>query len=167
MRSFVVVSALALAACGGSGGSGLDEAGAGEAVEYGAHDFASGAEVDVESLRGRPVLLSSWASWCPPCERELPELERLHREEADELQVVVVNVDEEEVDHGDLAATIERHGLTMPIWRDASGSFLETFRGVGFPIHALLDADGRVAATWIGVIDPDGAAFRDALARVT
>ena len=160
----VVTAAVAVAALGacGSGASGDDR---GEVVEYGAVEFTSGVPVGVDELRGRPVLLSSWASWCPPCERELPELERLHRESGEELQVVVVNVDEEEVPHDDLAATVERHALTMPIWRDTTGSFADTFRGVGFPIHALLDTDGRLAATWIGVIAPDTDDFRDAVER--
>jgi cytochrome c-type biogenesis protein len=159
----VAVLAVPLVGCGGAEdpGSGGDA----EVVEYGAVEFDSGVSVDVEGLRGRPVLLSSWASWCPPCERELPELERLHRERGDELSVVVVNVDEEEVSHGDLAATVARHDLTMPIWRDTTGAFADTFRGVGFPIHALLDTDGRLAATWIGVIDPDTDDFLDAVDR--
>ena len=139
---------------------------AAEPLDYAAVDAATSAPVSLADLRGAPVLLAGWATWCPPCERELPELERLHREqtagdgaEGGGLRVVVVNVDEaaDEV----VTAAITEHGLTMPVWRDRRNRFGDVVGGVAFPVNALVDADGRLVQTWNGVLDVDDDEFRE------
>ncbi len=62
-------------------------------VEYAAVDQATGEPVDLSSLAGQPVLLTSWATWCGPCAEELPAIQRLYEERRDEgFEVVAVNV---------------------------------------------------------------------------
>ncbi len=135
-------------------------------LDYAAVDATTAVPVSLANLRGAPVLLAGWATWCPPCERELPELERLHREqdagdgpEGDGLQVVVVNVDD--VADDVVAAAITEHGLTTPVWRDRRNRFGDVVGGVAFPVNALVDADGRLVRTWNGVLDVDDDEFRE------
>lgn len=127
-----------------------------DTVQYRAADALTGRPVDLTDLRGRPVLLSSWATWCAPCRTELPALERLHRDRGDDgLLVVTVNIDSADADEAAVRAMADELGLTMTQWRDEQDTFTTTFKGIAIPMSVLLDPDGRVVETWHGPLDPD------------
>ena len=141
-----VLTAVLLSGCGSDG----TPAGP---VAYGARTFDGDAAVSVESLRGNPALLTSWATWCSVCKTELPALERLFRETGPRgLQVVAVNVNAEGPSYA-VRRMASQAGLTMPIWSDPENAFTGTFRGVGVPTTVLLDGEGRVLHTWQGPLD--------------
>jgi cytochrome c-type biogenesis protein len=160
---------VALSLCAALAGACASSAGDGSVVEYAARDLRSDAPVDLESLRGAPVLLSTWATWCEPCKKEMPELQALWEERQDTaLQMVAVNVNASGPDERRIEPMAEDWGLTMAQWRDADNEFTSTFDGLGVPMTVLLDADGRVLETWHGAVDPDDddfvAAIDDAVA---
>lgn len=174
--SFVLAAALLLTACGRPAPDRADRT-----VEYGATRFVDARPVLLSALRGRAVLLASWATWCAPCERELPRLERLAQERSAEgLQVVAVNIDPASLAAQDIAAMLERlgidldppgaadadrHGIALAIWRDPDNRLGEQFGGFGVPFAVLIDRDGRVVERWNGALDPTGDAFVAALER--
>lgn len=160
IAAVAVLSALTAGACG------TDPEPSAVRVDYAATAFDSGAPVSLDELRGTPVLLSSWAMWCLPCKTELPELEAF-QQTRDDLDVVVVNVDTDDVSDSELRAEADDLGLTMPIWRDQDAVFVDVFRGVGFPTHALLDADGGVVSMWSGMIDFEDPEFLATIDDVT
>jgi thiol-disulfide isomerase/thioredoxin len=91
--------------------------------------------------RGRVVLLNLWATWCPPCQEEMPALERFARENAG--KVVVLGVDEGE--SAAAAGTYAReHGVTFPILVDEQQQYGRTYRGIGLPTSVIVGRDGRV-----------------------
>jgi thiol-disulfide isomerase/thioredoxin len=114
-----------------------------------------GAPFDLADLRGKVVVLNSWASWCPPCEAEMPAFVNLS-ETTDPNDVVVVglNVSDE------LAAAqafIEEMGMTFPSVSDPDGALLASIPGVppkSLPSTVILDRDGRIATRIIGATDP-------------
>lgn len=131
-------------------------------ISYSATDIATGKQVSLTELRGRPALLSSWATWCAPCRKELPELQALHEKQGDDgLQVVVVNVDSPDVTADAIAEMATTSGLTMPQWRDPEGEFTSTFKGFGIPMSVLIDADGRISKTWHGILRPNSPEVRE------
>lgn len=139
-----LVGLASLSACGGSSD---------DAVEYHATDMDTGDPVSVSSLRGDPVLLVSWATWCRQCDEELARLQAFATsDEADGVAIVAVNLDAASVDD-EIAAKIERHGLTVTQWRDRRNEFRRTFSAIGVPTTVLLDADGTMAGTFPGAID--------------
>lgn len=145
-----IVAALLLvsaAACAGPGRAGS------ERVTYRASDFRSGEAVSLAELRGRPVLMTSWATWCTECRTELPALQRFWKEHrGTDLAVVAVNVDGG--GGGRLArAMVEEFGLTMDLWVDSDGTFSSTFLALGVPATALVSADGALVRTWQGGAD--------------
>ena len=146
----LVVVAAVLGGCGGD-----DPA---VAPSFGAVEMSTGAEVGPETVRGVPTLLAAWATWCPPCERELPELEAaLPRFEAAGVGLVAVNVDAPTVEEDDVVAMLDRLAPSLDAWRDDDSSILTAFESTFMPFSALIDAEGRVIHTWNGAVDPDEA----------
>lgn len=140
--------AVLLAGCGGA----TSEAPA----AFSATALRTERAVSLADLRGRPALLTSWATWCLECRDELPRLEAYWRaRRADGLQVVAVNVDVTG-SRGRAVGMAERFGLSMPLWRDEDDAFTATFDGLGVPMTVLLDREGRVASVWQGVVDFTG-----------
>lgn len=137
-----------------------------EPVSYDAVDAVTGEKVSMADLRGRPAIIASWATWCVPCRKELPALERLHRAQGDDgVRVVIVNLDSAGDDDA-VAEFVERFDLTMTQWRDADDRFTPTFKGLGIPMSALVDRDGVIIERWYGALDPDEPTVADALRDV-
>lgn len=153
------------AAITGCGGSGVSAAGGPETsdvtspdaqpVSYEAVDAVTGENVSMLGLRGRPAIIASWATWCVPCRKELPALERLHRQQGEDgVQVVIVNLDSKGNDEA-VGEFVDRFGLTMSQWRDADDRFTPTFKGLGIPMSVLVDHEGVVVERWYGALDPE------------
>lgn len=139
-----VVVALTVA-CGGDDGG----------MEFTAVDLATGEERSVDDVHGSATLLAGWATWCVPCERELPALEAALPElEAGGVRVVAVNVDTARVAEGDVRAMIERLAPSLEAWRDEDSSLLGAYDSFLMPFSVLLDADGDVIRSWNGALDP-------------
>ena len=139
-----------------------------EAEPYAAVEFGTGDPVSVDEYPGQPVLLAGWATWCVPCERELPELDTfVDNRTDDDLVVVAVNVDKATVGGDDVEAMLQRLEVSLPVWRDPDGILLTQFGGSTMPFSVLLDRDGEVSKTWIGALDVDDDEFVAAIASVT
>lgn len=119
------------------------------------HRAIDGREVDSAALRGRVVVVEFFASYCEPCKRSLPALERLHRRERG-VAVVAIGEDESPAKTRSMAATF---GLTMPVLHDAGNVLAGRFRVDGLPSAFVVD--GRGLVRWVG-----GAAERGELRRV-
>ncbi len=161
LRIAVIATAAALAA-----GCGADDAPVAE--PYAAAMFGSGERVAVDELRGDAVLLAGWATWCIPCERELPELDAFAAIADADLRIIAVNVDHASVSDEAVAAMTERLAVSLPVWRDPDGALLTRFGGAMMPFSVLLDREGVPVRTWSGALDVDHedflAAVADALA---
>lgn len=153
-----------VASCGGDDADDTDV----PAEPYAAAVFGSGETVAVDELRGDAVLLAGWATWCVPCERELPELDAFAATADPDLRIIAVNVDNASVGDEAVAAMTDRLAVSLPVWRDPEGVLLTHFGGVMMPFAVLLDRDGVPVRTWTGAIDVDHvdflAAVDDALA---
>lgn len=111
------------------------------------HPLDGGSAVELESYRGRPVLISFWASWCGPCRVELPELQRLVAELQDhDLALVTVNVDT--IPRAG-AMFLKRHELQIPVFRVSQQELVRL--GIrSLPTNILLTPDGRPAQIYEG-----------------
>jgi peroxiredoxin len=107
-----------------------------------------GQTVSLAGLRGRVILLTFWATWCPPCKAEMPVFEQFHREFAAQgLRVVGINA-------GEGAAAIRAYAkelaLTFPLMLDPEGKIQVRYGVVGLPTTFLIGRDGRAVARAIG-----------------
>ena len=124
----------------------------------------AGGEVSLESLRGRVVLVNFWATWCKPCEDEMPAMERLYRRLAPqgfELLAVSVDTGTEEV-----AAFQERLGLSFPILLDPEKDVADAYQSFRFPETFLVDRDGTLVTRYIGPREWDSDAYRQRIERL-
>ncbi|MCG6949659.1 MAG: TlpA family protein disulfide reductase [Acidobacteria bacterium] len=104
-------------------------------------------QLDLESFRGRPVLMTFWASWCGPCRMELPELQKLAVELADEEFVLItINVDEHAVQG---ARFLQKYDIDVPVYRMDQGT-LRTLGLTAVPTNLLLDREGRPVQIYRG-----------------
>lgn len=111
-----------------------------------------------------PTLLNIWATWCGPCKREFPELERIHRaHSARGLRVVAVSIDLG--DDAPVAAFVRDHGATFTIGRDAGGTVQDRYQSIGVPESYLIGADGTLLWRHVGELPADDPDLRAALAR--
>ena len=115
------------------------------AIGYAAPQFTltalNGEEFDLSSLRGTPVVLNFWATWCPPCRAELPELQAAS--ERYEGQVAIIGVNQAET-AGAVAEAAEGIGLTFPIPLDRSGSVSRLYGVRSLPTTFFIDRDGVI-----------------------
>jgi thiol-disulfide isomerase/thioredoxin len=107
-----------------------------------------GQTVDLASLRGKVVVLNIWGSWCPPCRKEAPSLERVYQETRSQ-GVEFVGLNSKDSDAA--AKAFQRNfGVTYPSIVDADGVIQSRFRGrlaaAALPTTYIVDRDGNVAA---------------------
>ena len=108
-------------------------------------------EVALQELRRYPIVINFWASWCDPCRREAPELERTWRAERGRVLFLGVNQNDSAKD---ARAFIRRFGITYPSVREAGDATAIRWRVGGFPVTFFVTADGRVVAQTIGQLRP-------------
>lgn len=127
-----------------------------EAAASGAPSLAlpdlSGHVVDLARLRGRAVAVNFWASWCPPCRFEIPELSAYYRENHDRC-FEMLGVAEDSGGVGDVAAAAKAFGISYPVLVDPGGAVANRFGVTGLPHTVILDAHGRVRRVFEGAID--------------
>lgn len=117
------------------------------AVEYEWTD-ASGAVKSLADYKGKPVVLHFWASWCPPCRGEMPELQAWSNEHSD-VKLIVVTLDR---DIADAAAFLESKHLTFPALKGNMGAAQRL--GVrGLPTTIVIGPDSDIRKTHIGAVD--------------
>ena len=123
-----------------------------------------GAPVTLASLRGKPVVLNFWATWCVPCFEEHPVLQGTARRLGDKVRFVgVIYEDSEE----QVKSFLERQGASYPSLADPGARTAIAFGIFGVPETYFIDADGRIAAKQVGPLDEQTLAQKLALVGVT
>jgi peroxiredoxin len=126
----------------------------------------AGDTLALSSLRGAPVLLNLWATWCAPCRRETPYLQTLHERYRDRgLRVVGVTVDT----RGAASAVrdfLDEFGVTYTILEDPDMVSMDRYAVIGLPATFLLDREGVIRHVVTGPVAEGNRSFHDALERL-
>jgi peroxiredoxin len=113
--------------------------------------------VDLDSLSGKVVLVNFWATWCKPCEDEMPAMERLYQTlSGSGFELIAISVDDDRALVESFAA---RLGLSFPILLDPSQDAARAYQTFRFPESLLVDRDGVVVERYIGSKDWDAPAY--------
>jgi thiol-disulfide isomerase/thioredoxin len=116
---------------------------------------AAGNPVTLEDFRGRVVVLNLWATWCGPCRKEMPSLDRLEAEHGPEgLSVVALSLDRG--DEGQIQAFYDEVGIqTLKIYRDPSSAASRVLGAFGLPTTVVFDQEGREVGRVLGPAEWD------------
>ena len=144
----------ASAPAGGEGASG-EAAGTLDTSHKGSElpDFTlkdgSGKELRLASLKGKPLLVNLWATWCGPCVAELPTLQKLGADNAGKLQVQIVSQDMGKPEA--VADFLKQRGITtLPGWLDPENQLASHYKAETLPTTIYYGADGREQWRWVG-----------------
>jgi thiol-disulfide isomerase/thioredoxin len=120
-----------------------------------------GGTMDLASLRGEPILLNFWATWCPACRIELPMLDRLS-EHARKMRLNVLAVSEDRGGRDQVSRFVQSLGIrNLPVYLDPHGYVGHTdpdrtkapFALYGMPITYLIASSGRIVGYILGAVD--------------
>ncbi len=111
----------------------------------------SGQTFALTDFAGQVVLVNNWAIWCPPCKRELPDLELFYQQYQDQDFVIIAI--EAGSPEADVKLFLEEAGLSFPIWLDPQEKALDAFRNLDLPSSYVIDRTGQVRLAWTGAIN--------------
>ncbi len=111
----------------------------------------SGVSHQLSDYSGQVVLVNLWATWCPPCQAEMPVLQAyFDRYRAAGFTVVAV---EDGEPAPDVNTFVAKYGMTFPVWLDPTHQATDhAFKTVGLPSSYVIDRSGQVRLMWLGAI---------------
>ncbi len=120
-----------------------------QAPDFELNTLNSGSQ-QLAALRGKPVLVSLWASWCPPCKAEMPAFEKVYRQYTDQgFIVLAVNASNQD-NLADARAFVEANGLTFPILLDTQGRVAQLYDLRSLPTSFFIGRDGIIRDIVVG-----------------
>ncbi len=112
----------------------------------------SGSQVRLSDYAGRPVLINAWATWCPPCQAEMPDLNAYYKAHSSQgFVILAINAGETKAQASGFAKQL---GLDFPILLDPSESLMDALHIADFPTSILVGRDGLVTAIHVGRMTP-------------
>lgn len=115
----------------------------------------------LEDYRGKTIFLNFWATWCPPCKAEMPDIQKLYEKSSTEgedavivLGVAAPNMGQEGSEE-EIAAFMEEKGYTYPVLMDTEGELFASYGIMSFPTTFMIDRDGNVFGYVSGMLSAD------------
>jgi peroxiredoxin len=138
----------------------LKSAGSGPAPRVGseAPDFTlkdiDGKEVKLSALRGRPVMLNFWATWCPPCRAEIPTIAELYKSTHKDGAYEILGIATQS-DNATIKAFTQEFSMTFPIAPDVESRITSLYHVLPIPTSFFIDKDGIIRDTHVGIVDKE------------
>ncbi|MBI4311618.1 MAG: TlpA family protein disulfide reductase [Chloroflexi bacterium] len=115
--------------------------------------MAGGETLTLADLKGRPTWINFWATWCPPCRTEMPDLQEAYAASPPGRYNLLA------IDMGEDAASVQRYlnevGYTLPVALDETGDVSLRYRVLGLPTHFFIDKDGVIKEIYVGALKPE------------
>jgi len=103
--------------------------------------------------KGQVVVLNIWATWCAPCQAEIPSLEKLYREYGDKgLKLVAVSIDDY-VSEDSIRKFANNFGVTFEVLHDSTHAIERSYQTTGYPETFVIGPEGTIRRKWIGPDD--------------
>ncbi len=147
-KSLFLIAAMTLAALTvGSCGKKQAENDANKAPEIVGTNIMTGEVVRLSDFRGKAVLVNFWATWCPPCRMEIPDLIKLASVYSNKLQIIGISADQ---DYRDAVSFYQAMGMNYPVIM-ISSEMAAAYGGItGIPTSFFIDTNGNIANSAVG-----------------
>ena len=108
---------------------------------------------------GKPVVLNFWATWCPPCKAEMPDIQKLYETYGDDGEVVILGVAapnfSNETDEEGIRTFLKQNGYTYPVLMDTAGELFMQYGISSYPTTFMIDKEGNVFGYVSGQLSED------------
>lgn len=112
-----------------------------------------GTTVQLSDFKGKIVLVNFWATWCPPCQVEMPHMQNIFQDfKAKDVVILGVNMTLTEENLEDVQTFVNEQQLTFPIVMDEKSDVVQTYQVVAYPTTYLLDTEGVILEKFQGAI---------------
>ncbi|MBO9129051.1 TlpA disulfide reductase family protein [Bacillus sp. 165] len=110
-----------------------------------------GKKTKLSDLKGKKVILNFWATWCPPCKKELPEMQKFNEKHGEDVTILAVNytISEKGKAQGVQQFATEQ-GITFPILLDTDSSVSNMYKIITIPTSYFIDSKGIIRQKFIG-----------------
>ena len=126
-----------------------------EAPDFTVYDLEGNA-YKLSDFRGKPVLLNFWASWCGPCQMEMPDFQKFYETHGDKVNFVIVNLTDGQQETVESAsAFIAEKGYTFPVYYDTDIDAAMKYGVSAVPVSYFIDAEGYFVAWAQGALSSD------------
>ena len=126
-----------------------------EAPDFTVYDLEGNA-YKLSDFRGKPVLLNFWASWCGPCQMEMPDFQKFYETHGDKVNFVIVNLTDGQQETVESAsAFIAEKGYTFPVYYDTDIDAAMKYGVSAVPVSYFIDAEGYFVAWAQGALSAD------------
>lgn len=112
-----------------------------------------GESAKLSDFRGERVMLNFWATWCPPCRAEMPDMQKFH--ENKDVQILAVNLIDTESNPERVPKFLDELGLTFPVLLDEGSNVSTDYNIVAYPTSFMIDSNGRIQFKAMGAINYD------------
>lgn len=110
-----------------------------------------GEDVLLSDFKGEPVILNFWATWCPPCRAEMPDMQQFH--EDTQVNILSVNLIETEKSEEHVPEFIKEYGLTFDVYYDEQNKAAQTYKIQPIPTTYFIDKEGFISFAALGAIN--------------
>ncbi len=121
---------------------------ASEIMDFSLKDI-NGNNINISDYKGKKVFVNFWATWCPPCNQEIPYINQISKENQDEIKVITVNLGEEK---DTVQKYIKQKGYDMTVLLDSNGDVADTYMIYSIPTSYLLDTNGNIVDKHTGTM---------------
>ena len=126
-----------------------------EAPDFTVYDLEGNAH-KLSDFWGKPVLLNFWASWCGPCQMEMPDFQKFYESHGDKVNFVIVNLTDGQQETVETAsAFIAEKGYTFPVYYDTDIDAVAKYGVSAVPVSYFIDAEGYFTAWAQGALSAD------------
>ncbi|MGG1685603.1 TlpA family protein disulfide reductase [Pseudalkalibacillus sp. NRS-1564] len=116
-----------------------------------------GEEVSLSDYKGKVTFINFWTTWCPPCKKEMPDMQEFYEEKAEEYdaEILSINITTNESSSQVVEDFVKENALTFPVLLDENGEQSNTFATITIPTTYLVDKNGIIMKRVIGPMNKE------------
>jgi cytochrome c biogenesis protein CcmG, thiol:disulfide interchange protein DsbE len=109
----------------------------------------NGKTVHLSDFRGKPVIVNFWTTWCPPCKKEMPDMEKFYRNYHSEVELLAVHLTSQDT-RENVKSFVNEYQLSFPVVLDEKKKALELYHIQTIPTSYIIDKDGVIRKKIVG-----------------